>query len=78
MLANELKSLREELKQIRDDRDRQHLQVQALTAEVEKYKEYTGKSCAQLDTLTTKTNVLEVYFLCCFVPSLCLFYLCSL
>ncbi|RDY05311.1 Kinesin-like protein KIN-14C, partial [Mucuna pruriens] len=59
MLANELKCLREELKQIRDDRDRQQVQVQALTGEVEKYKEYTGKSCAQLDTLMIKTNALE-------------------
>ncbi|XP_027338935.1 kinesin-like protein KIN-14C [Abrus precatorius] len=59
MLANELKCLREELKQIRDDRDRQLGQVQSLTGEVEKYKEYTGKSCAQLDTLTIKTNALE-------------------
>ncbi|RZB63365.1 kinesin-like protein KIN-14C [Glycine soja] len=59
MLTNELKFLREELKQIRDDRDRQQLQVQTLTGEVEKYKEYTGKSCAQLDTLTIKTNALE-------------------
>ncbi|KHN33612.1 Kinesin-1 [Glycine soja] len=59
MLTNELKCLREELKQIRDDRDRQQLQVQTLTGEVEKYKEYTGKSCAQLDTLTIKTNALE-------------------
>lgn len=60
MLTNELKCLREELKQIRDDRDRQQLQVQTLMGDVEKYKEYTGKSCAQLDTLTIKTNALEV------------------
>ncbi|TKY71576.1 Kinesin-1 protein [Spatholobus suberectus] len=59
MLANELKCLWEELKQVRDDRDRLQAQVQALTGEVEKYKEYTGKSCAQLDTLTIKTNALE-------------------
>ncbi|KAG4977970.1 hypothetical protein JHK86_037444 [Glycine max] len=59
MLTNELKCLREELKQIRDDRDRQQLQVQTLMGDVEKYKEYTGKSCAQLDTLTIKTNALE-------------------
>lgn len=60
MLANELKCLRDELKQIRDDRDRQLGQVQALTGEVTKYKEFTGKSSEQLDTLTTKTNALEV------------------
>jgi len=78
MLVNELKCVREELKQTRDDRDRLQLQVQTLAAKVEKYGESTAKSCAQLDTLTIKTNALEVSFLCCFVPSLWLFYPCSL
>ncbi|CAL0300852.1 unnamed protein product [Lupinus luteus] len=59
MLVNDLNCLREELKQIRDDRDRQVGQVQALSGEITKYKEYTGKSVAQLDTLTIKTNALE-------------------
>ncbi|XP_061336433.1 kinesin-like protein KIN-14C [Gastrolobium bilobum] len=59
MLANELKCLRQELKQIRDDRDHQQGQVNALTGEIEKYREYTVKSCAQLDTLMIKTNALE-------------------
>lgn len=64
ILGNELKCLREELKQIRDDRDCQLGQVHALTGEIAKYKEYTGKTCTQLDTLMIKTNALEV---CCFV-----------
>ncbi|CAJ2648815.1 unnamed protein product [Trifolium pratense] len=59
MLAIELKCLRDELKQIRDDRDRQLGQVQSLTGEVAKYKEYTGKSSEQLGTLTAKTSALE-------------------
>ncbi|ESW20290.1 hypothetical protein PHAVU_006G196400 [Phaseolus vulgaris] len=59
MLVNELKCVREELKQTRDDRDRLQLQVQTLAAKVEKYGESTAKSCAQLDTLTIKTNALE-------------------
>lgn len=67
MVINELNCLREDLKRIRDDRDCQLGQVQALTGEVAKYKEYTGKSCAQLDTLTIKTSALEV---CCTVLSL--------
>ncbi|XLT87834.1 hypothetical protein HN873_009587 [Arachis hypogaea] len=58
-LANELKCLREELKQIRDDRDCQQKQVKNLTAEVAKYKEFTGESCKQLDSLIDKTNALE-------------------
>ncbi|KAE9597118.1 hypothetical protein Lal_00007325 [Lupinus albus] len=57
--TNELIRLREELKQIRDERDRQQGQVKALMGEVAKYKEYTGKSLAQLDTLIIKTNALE-------------------
>ncbi|KAL2343907.1 hypothetical protein Fmac_005192 [Flemingia macrophylla] len=59
ILTNELKCLREELKQIRDDRDRQLEQVHVLTGEIAKYKEYSGKTCTQLDTLMIKTNALE-------------------
>ncbi|KAF3451633.1 hypothetical protein FNV43_RR07728 [Rhamnella rubrinervis] len=58
-LVNELRCLRGELHQVREDRDRQITQVQALTAEVVKYKEFTGKSCAELDSLTAKSNALE-------------------
>lgn len=58
-LSNELRCLRVELQQVRDDRDRQVTQVQALTAEVLKFKEFTGKSCAELDNLTIKLNALE-------------------
>lgn len=68
MLASELKFLRDELKQVRDDRDHQVGQVQALTGEVAKYKEYTGKSSEQLDTLTVKTSALEVVY--CFLTTL--------
>ncbi|OIV93160.1 hypothetical protein TanjilG_20822 [Lupinus angustifolius] len=57
---NELICLREELKQIRDERDRQQGQIKALVGEVAKYKEYTGKSFAQLDTFIIKANALEV------------------
>ncbi|KAB2060440.1 hypothetical protein ES319_A10G017500v1 [Gossypium barbadense] len=58
-LANEVKCLRGELQQVRDDRDRQVSQVQALSAEVTKYKESTGKSLAELDNLTMKLKSLE-------------------
>ncbi|GLT32058.1 hypothetical protein SLA2020_067520 [Shorea laevis] len=58
-LLTEVKCLRGELQQVRDDRDCQVMQVQALTAEIVKYKESTGKSLASLDNLTTKTKSLE-------------------
>ncbi|CAA0808658.1 Kinesin-5 [Striga hermonthica] len=58
-LGSEVTSLRGDLQQVRDDRDRQLLQVQALSAEVVKYKECTGKSIAELDSLSTKTTELE-------------------
>ncbi|XP_030972026.1 kinesin-like protein KIN-14C isoform X1 [Quercus lobata] len=58
-LSNELRCLRVELQQVRDDRDRQVTQMQALSAEIVKYKEFTGKSCAELDNLTIKSNALE-------------------
>ncbi|KAA8523740.1 hypothetical protein F0562_010163 [Nyssa sinensis] len=58
-LANEVQCLMGDLQQVRDDRDCQLLQVQVLTAEVVKYKECTGKSFAELDSLTIKSNELE-------------------
>ncbi|KAG8386197.1 hypothetical protein BUALT_Bualt03G0123900 [Buddleja alternifolia] len=58
-LGSEVTCLRGDLQQARDDRDRQLLQVQTLSTEVVKYKECTGKSIAELDGLTVKTNELE-------------------
>ncbi|KAF5942733.1 hypothetical protein HYC85_020375 [Camellia sinensis] len=58
-LMSEVGSLRGDLQQVREDRDRQLLQVQALTDEVVKYKERSGKSFAELDSLTLKSNELE-------------------
>ncbi|KAL8046444.1 hypothetical protein ABFS82_08G179000 [Erythranthe guttata] len=58
-LGSEVTCLRGDLQQVRDDRDRRLLQVQALSDEVEKYKECTGKSIAELESLTSKTNNLE-------------------
>lgn len=55
-------SLRGDLQQTRDDRDRQLFQVQALSSEVVKYKECAGKSIAELDSFSTKMNTLEVCF----------------
>ncbi|KAG2688117.1 hypothetical protein I3760_09G079300 [Carya illinoinensis] len=59
LLSNELGCLRGELNQVRDDRDRQVTRVQALTAEVVKYEEFTGRSCVELDNLMLKSNALE-------------------
>ncbi|CAI0407056.1 unnamed protein product [Linum tenue] len=58
-LANEVKCLRGDLQQVRDDRDRQLAQVQALNAELLKYKDNTGKSQAELDVLISRTKSLE-------------------
>ncbi|XP_022847618.1 kinesin-like protein KIN-14N [Olea europaea var. sylvestris] len=58
-LGNEVVCLRGDLQQARDDRDCQLLRVQTLSAEVERYKECTGKSFAELDNLTVKSNELE-------------------
>lgn len=59
-LVNEVGSLRGELQQVRDERDRHLLNVEALTEEVVNFKECTGKSFAELDNLTIKSNDLEV------------------
>ncbi|KAL6543204.1 Kinesin-like protein KIN-14C [Orobanche hederae] len=58
-LGNEVVCLRGDLQQVRDDRDRQLQQVQALSAEVVKYKECTGKSSAELDSMAAKQIALE-------------------
>ncbi|XP_044462357.1 kinesin-like protein KIN-14C [Mangifera indica] len=58
-LVNEVKCLRGELQQVREDRDRQAVQVQTLNAEIVKYQESTGKSLKELDCLTTKSKSLE-------------------
>ncbi|XP_038689461.1 kinesin-like protein KIN-14C [Tripterygium wilfordii] len=58
-LANEVRCLRGELQHVRDDRDNQAAQVQALTADVVRYKEKTGQSFVELDNLITKSKCLE-------------------
>ncbi|KAK8618326.1 hypothetical protein V6N13_132320 [Hibiscus sabdariffa] len=58
-LVNEVKCLRGELQLVRDDRERQMSQMQALSAEIAKFKESTGKSLAELDSLTMKSESLE-------------------
>lgn len=65
-LVTEVGCLRGDLQQVRDDRDRQLALVQDLTAEVLQYKECTGKSAAELGTLTSRSVELEVirYLLC--------------
>lgn len=60
-LKKELNCFRNELQQVRDDRDHQLSQVQCLMAEIVKYKELTGKSALELDNATSKTNALEVF-----------------
>ncbi|XP_021719594.1 kinesin-like protein KIN-14C [Chenopodium quinoa] len=56
---NEANRLRGELQQVREDRDRLHSQMKFLTADIEKLKESTGKSVAELDNMMIKSNALE-------------------
>ncbi|KAK3035112.1 hypothetical protein RJ639_032614 [Escallonia herrerae] len=58
-VVKEIGILRVELQQVREDRDRQLSQVHALTAELVKFRESTGKSVAELDNLTLRSNALE-------------------
>ncbi|KAJ4837153.1 hypothetical protein Tsubulata_015896 [Turnera subulata] len=58
-LVNEVKCLRGELQQVREDRDRHVAQVQDLTSDAVNYKENTAKVLAELDTLMAKTKSLE-------------------
>lgn len=59
-LESEVKCLRGELQQVRDDRDRQVSQVHLLSAEIAKYNEITGKASNELDLVTTRLKSLEV------------------
>nr|XP_043621864.1 kinesin-like protein KIN-14N [Erigeron canadensis] len=58
-LASEVGCLRGDLHLVREDRDRQLILVQDLTAEVLQYKECTGKSAAELGNLTSRSIELE-------------------
>lgn len=59
-LVSEVACLRIDLQQVREDRDRQLLQVQALSSEVLKYKERTGETHAVLHSLNANVVELEV------------------
>ncbi|XP_077253991.1 kinesin-like protein KIN-14D [Tasmannia lanceolata] len=59
LLTNEVGCLRGELQQVRDDRDLRHAQVHTLKADLDRYTECTGKSSAELEKLTIRTNFLE-------------------
>lgn len=72
-LASEVGSLRGDLQQVREDRDRQLALVQDLTAEVEQYKECTGKSAVELGTLTSRSIELEVIKSHRFLLCICIF-----
>uniref|UniRef100_A0A5B6YNT3 Putative kinesin-1-like n=1 Tax=Davidia involucrata TaxID=16924 RepID=A0A5B6YNT3_DAVIN len=58
-LGKEVGCLRGELQHLREDRDKQLTHAQALTAEIVMYKDSTGKSVAELDSLRVKSNALE-------------------
>ncbi|KAI4390107.1 hypothetical protein MLD38_002255 [Melastoma candidum] len=59
VLSCEVSRLRVDLNKVRDERDRHLTQTEVLTEEVTKYKEYTGRSAAELGTLMIKSNELE-------------------
>lgn len=59
-LLLEVTNLRNELQQVRDDRDRQVVQSRKLTEEIGKYQENVGKSSQELDILIAKSGSLEV------------------
>ncbi|KAK4754408.1 hypothetical protein SAY87_002512 [Trapa incisa] len=58
-LEDEVKCLREELQKVREDRDRQIVQVQGLTADILRRKEVTEKSIIDLENLAAKSQALQ-------------------
>ncbi|CAK9876044.1 unnamed protein product [Sphagnum jensenii] len=59
LLMDDADRLRVELQRISDDRDQRATQVQALSAENTMYKEWSGKSMAEVELLGKKAVVLE-------------------
>ncbi|ERM99862.1 hypothetical protein AMTR_s00098p00155820 [Amborella trichopoda] len=59
LLMEEAGRLRGEMRQLKEDKDNQLSQVEALTAEVARYKECTGRSTAEMTFLASKTTQLE-------------------
>ena len=59
-LKASLEQLRGELRLIREDRDFQLTSIQSLQSDLAKFKEFTGKSSAELANLTTRNDTLEV------------------
>ncbi|XP_019703067.1 kinesin-like protein KIN-14H isoform X1 [Elaeis guineensis] len=58
-LKKEVGCLRTELQQVRDERDHTSVQVQSLSVELANYKEITGKSSKDLDSIRIKYSALE-------------------
>ncbi|XP_078433726.1 kinesin-like protein KIN-14H [Wolffia australiana] len=58
-LRVDLEQLRGELKLVREDRESQLVSVQSLSADLAKYKEFSGKSSAELAGLVRKNETLE-------------------
>ncbi|EHA8587297.1 kinesin-like protein KIN-14H [Cocos nucifera] len=58
-LKKEVGCLRTELQQVRDERDHTSVQVQSLSVELANYKEITGKSSQDFDSIRIKTTALE-------------------
>ncbi|XP_010529372.1 PREDICTED: kinesin-like protein KIN-14C [Tarenaya hassleriana] len=59
LLITEVSNLRNELQQVRDDRERQAVQLQKMTDEIALYKESVGKSSQELDILIMKSGSME-------------------
>lgn len=62
-LRKEVGCLKTDLHQVRDDRDHQLSLVQGLSVELASFKELTGKTSKELDTIMATTTALEVILL---------------
>lgn len=59
-LNEELERVHGELQHVIENRDQCMSQIQALTEENARFKEFTGKSTCELEILSTKATALEV------------------
>lgn len=59
-LRTDLERFRGELKLVREDRDLQLSNAQSMAADLAMYKDCTGKSSAELASLVTRNETLEV------------------
>ena len=60
-LNKELERVRVELNQSNEEKHKYQVQINILTEENNRFRDFTGKSASELESMTNKAIALEVY-----------------